>query len=277
MRCSSVAKTSIGLPGCFAASSATHSRVFFKCRRFFGRGQFRVLRTWLLDRPADRLQRFPAPLRGDRGEVEFASHPSRNLAARPQPAIGRRVVKAQAQFGEQVGLQDRCRCAVATAQVAKGLGSLGIVAGEQLFDPSLAIGRRPRHLRDGVTTRQKPDYLEVPRCGGILTSDKPLFQLLDTQMIPDRRHVSQSPNSWRLSLSASQGRVNPLQRRVNQPETVLLTVFPCYIRKIRQFSPLVERSPVNIFSSSVVFSVGYGVFPLMQELRSFLRKTGIFF
>ena len=52
------------------------------------RGRFRVLRTWLLDRPADRLQRFPAPLRGDRGEVEFASHPSRNLAARPQPAIG---------------------------------------------------------------------------------------------------------------------------------------------------------------------------------------------
>ena len=39
------------------------------------------------------------------GEVEFASHPSRNLAARPQPAIGRRVVKAQAQFSEQVGLQ----------------------------------------------------------------------------------------------------------------------------------------------------------------------------
>ena len=93
-------------------------------------------------------------------------------------------------------------------------------AGEQLFDPSLAIGRRPRHLRDGVTTRQKPDYLEVPRWGGILTSHKPLFQLLDTQTIPDRRHVSQSPNSWRLSLSASQGRVNPFQTRVNQPETV---------------------------------------------------------
>ena len=147
MRCSSVAKTSIGLPGCFAASSATHSRAFFKCRRFFGRGRFRVLRTRLLDRPADRLQRFPAPLRGDRGEVEFASHPSRNLAARPQPAIGRRVVKAQAQFSEQVGLQDRCRCAVAAAQVAKSLGSLGIVAGEQLFDPSLARPSSPTLAR----------------------------------------------------------------------------------------------------------------------------------
>ena len=82
------------------------------------------------------------------------------------------------------------------------------------------IPSSPRHLRDGVTTRQKPDYLEVPRCAGILTSHKPLFQLLATQMIPDRRHVSQSPDSWRLSLSASQGRVNPFQRRVNQPETV---------------------------------------------------------
>ena len=53
------------------------------------------------------------------------------------PPSGSRVIEAQAQFGEQVGLQDRCRCAVATAQVAKTLGSLGIVAGEQLFDPSL--------------------------------------------------------------------------------------------------------------------------------------------
>ena len=58
---------------------------------------------------------------------------------------------------------------------------------------------------------------------------------------------------------------------------LLLPVFPCYVRKNRQVSLLVEQPPVNIFSSSVVFSVGYGVFPSLQELRSFLRKTGIFF
>src|SRR3984893_19126508 len=53
--------------------------------------------------------------------------------------------------------------------------------------------------------------------------------------------------------------------------------FPLLCSEIRQFSLFVKRPPVNIFSSSVVFSVGYGVFPSLQELRSFLRKTGIFF
>src|ERR1700730_967256 len=32
--------------------------------------------------------------------------------------------------------------------------------------------------------------------------------------------MCQSSDSWRLNLSASQARVNPLQHRVNQPETV---------------------------------------------------------
>src|SRR4029077_7029050 len=50
-----------------------------------------------------------------------------------------------------------------------------------------------------------------------------------------------------------------------------------YVRKNRQFSFLVERPPVNIFSISDVFSVGYSLFPSLQELRSFVRKTGIFF
>jgi len=47
--------------------------------------------------------------------------------------------------------------AIAAAQIAKSLGSLGIVTGKQLFDPSLAKGRRRRHLRNSVTTRQQPD------------------------------------------------------------------------------------------------------------------------
>jgi hypothetical protein len=86
--------------------------------------------------------------------------------------------KAVAQLRQQLGLQDRCPCTVAAAQIAESLRPLGIVTGEQLFDPSLAEGCRCRHLRDGVTARQKPDYLEMPRCGGILTSHVPLFQLL---------------------------------------------------------------------------------------------------
>ena len=117
---------------------------------------------------------------------EFASHPSRNLAGVDHsPPSGERVVKAQAQFGEQVEASRSLPVRRCDAQVAKSLRvPRHCVAGEQLFDPSLAIGRRPRHLRDGVTTRQKPDYLEVPRCGGILTSDKPLFQLLDAPNDP---------------------------------------------------------------------------------------------
>jgi hypothetical protein len=186
-----VAKTSIGLPGCFAASSAT---AFFKCCCLLWGGRSRVLRAWLLDRPADRLQRFPSPLRRDRCEAEFASHPVRHLAARPQPAIGRRFAKAAAQLCQKIGLQDRCRCAIAATQIAECLGSLSVVTGEQLFDPSLAIGRRLRYLRNSVTTRQKPDHLEMPRRGGVPASHIPFFQLLHAQMLADRRHVSNPPN-----------------------------------------------------------------------------------
>src|SRR2546430_15370971 len=49
--------------------------LFFNAAAFFGRGRFRVLWAWLLDRPADRLQCLPSPLRRDRFEVEFGRHP----------------------------------------------------------------------------------------------------------------------------------------------------------------------------------------------------------
>jgi hypothetical protein len=111
---------------------------FFERCRFFGCGRFRVLWAWLLDRPADRLQCFPPTLRRNRYQTKFASHPVRNLAARPQPSIGRRLTKAIAQPVEQVGLQDRRRRAVAAAQVAESFWPICIVTNEQLFDPSLA-------------------------------------------------------------------------------------------------------------------------------------------
>jgi hypothetical protein len=114
--------------GIFAASSARASAsFFFKRGRLFGRGRFRVFRMRRLDRPADRFQGFQnafelanevkvhrcsafmaprTPLRRDQRQAEFLGHPVRNLAARPQPAIGRRLAKVQAQFIEQVR-QDR--------------------------------------------------------------------------------------------------------------------------------------------------------------------------
>ena len=65
-----------------------HPRAFVKCGGLFGRSRFRVLRAGRLDRPAGRLQRFPASLRRHRLEAKFLGHPVCNLAARPQPAIG---------------------------------------------------------------------------------------------------------------------------------------------------------------------------------------------
>src|SRR6202011_5098731 len=176
--------------------------------RLFGQSRFGVLWTWCLDRPADRLQCLPATLRRDQFEAEFGRHPVCRLTARPQSAIGRRLAKPVTQPRQKPGFQDRCRCAIAAAQIAESLGSFGIVAGKQLFDPSLAESCCCRYLRNSVTPRQKPDHLEMPRSCRVLTSHKPLFQLLDTQMLENRCHVS-PPDSWRISLSASQARVNP--------------------------------------------------------------------
>src|SRR3954469_24578060 len=81
MRCSSVAQTSTGVSGCFAASSATTVASFFKRLALLGRGRGRMARARLLHRPVDRLERLPAALRQDRSEPEFARHPGRHFPA----------------------------------------------------------------------------------------------------------------------------------------------------------------------------------------------------
>jgi hypothetical protein len=55
---------------------------------------------------------------------------------------------------------------------------------------ALAERCRRRDLRNGVTSRQKPDRLEMPQRRGVVTGHIPLFQLIHTQMLVDRRHVS---------------------------------------------------------------------------------------
>jgi hypothetical protein len=102
----------------------------------------------------------------------------------------RRLPKPIAQLRQELGLQDRRRRAVAATQIAESLGSFGVVTREQLFDPSLAERRRRRDLRNCVTTRQKPDRMEMPRCGGVATRHISLFQLLHAQMLVDDRHGS---------------------------------------------------------------------------------------
>src|SRR6202011_6174071 len=100
------------------------------------------------------------------------------------------------------------RRAIAPAQITESLGSFGVVTGEQLFDPSLAERRGLRYLRNGVTTRQKPDHLEMPRCGDILASQVTIFQLINSQMLANCCH-GLPPDSWRARLTALHPCGNP--------------------------------------------------------------------
>jgi hypothetical protein len=68
---------------------------------------------------------------------------------------------------KQAGFQDCCRCAIAAPQIAESQ------TGKQLFDPSLAIGRRRRHLRDGVPARQQPDHR---KCRDAVASSHPTYR-----------------------------------------------------------------------------------------------------
>ncbi len=97
MRCTSVAKTSMGLPGCFGASSARVS-AFLNAGAFFGCRRFRILQARRLDQSDDRLQGFPAALRRNRRQAEFPGHPAHSLAARPQTAAARRLANRMAPF-----------------------------------------------------------------------------------------------------------------------------------------------------------------------------------
>src|SRR4051812_29870883 len=144
----------------------------------------------LLHRPVDRLQRLPAPLRQDRGEPEFAGHPGRHFAAGPQAPIGRRLGQARTQPLEKRGPEHARHAPVAPAQVAQGLGPVRVVAGEQLLNPPSPEARHRRDIRDGVTPRQQPDHLKVPRRGRILGRPEPRFQIVHAQMISNPRHGS---------------------------------------------------------------------------------------
>src|SRR4051794_29070648 len=129
MRCSSVAQTSTGMSGCFAASSATTVASFFKCLALLERCRVRVARPRLLHRPANRLERLPAALGQDLREPEFARHPTRHLRARPRPTIGRWLTQASLKLVQQVRLQNGGARSVPATQIAQSLRTLGVVAG----------------------------------------------------------------------------------------------------------------------------------------------------
>src|SRR4051795_7528071 len=65
---------------------------------------------------------------------------------------------------------------------------MGVVAGQQLLNPARDKARHRGDIRDGVTPREQPDHLNVPRRGRILGRPEPRFQILDAQMISNPRH-----------------------------------------------------------------------------------------
>ena len=162
IRCSSVAQTSTGVSGCWAASAATTVASFFEGLALLGRGRLRMARAGLLHRPADRLQGLPAALGQDRSEPEFARHPGRHFGARPQSAVRRWLTQTSLELVQQVRLQNRGAGTVPSAQVAQSLRTLGVVAGQQTLDPAPGIRHRGRDLGDVVALGQKPDRLKVP-------------------------------------------------------------------------------------------------------------------
>src|SRR4051795_2730089 len=63
-----------------------------------------------------------------------------------------------------------------------------VVAGQQLLNPARDKARHRGDIHDGVTPREQPDHLNVPRRGRIRGRPEPRFQILDAQMISNPRH-----------------------------------------------------------------------------------------
>src|SRR3954462_15513259 len=118
MRCSSVAQTSTGLSGCFAASSATTAASFFERLPLLGRGRGGMVGAGLLHRPIDRFERLPAALGQDRSKPEFARHPGRHLRARPQATVRGWLKQTSLELLQQVGPQNGGACPVPASQIA---------------------------------------------------------------------------------------------------------------------------------------------------------------
>jgi hypothetical protein len=121
-------------------------------------------------------------------EPKLIGHEVRNLAARPHPAVWRRLLQPILELRQNLRLEHRWRAAVVTAKVAERLRSQGVVAGLQFLDPARHKAGQFRHLGNRMTLRQKPNGLVMPRRARIRARTIPLFQLLDAQMIRHMRH-----------------------------------------------------------------------------------------
>ena len=116
--------------------------------------------------------------RGDLLQPQFARKESRDLRARPQADVVRRLLQPKAQLVEQFGLQHRRRRAVAPAQVSQRFGSFGVVARRKLLDPARSKGCRLSDFANGVALGEKLDHMEVPRLTAVRTRNIPFTQCI---------------------------------------------------------------------------------------------------
>jgi hypothetical protein len=188
-RCSSVANASTGMPGCASASLATISATFFEGVLFLGARGLRVARSWLLDRPADRLQGFPATLRGELFQAQLIGHPACDLGARPKSAIGRRFAQTDTKPFQQLRLQNRRNATVVSSLISQRCGSERVVAFEQLFDPALPERSDISDLARRMPLRQQKNRLKMPQRRHVLAALATRLQLRNAQMVDDPSHV----------------------------------------------------------------------------------------
>lgn len=98
-------QTSIGLSGCFAASSASGSASSFQAASSSGVAAYGFFECGDWIDPADRLERLPAALGRQLVKPKFGRHEIRDFAARPHPAIRRRLPQPHLELVQQIALE----------------------------------------------------------------------------------------------------------------------------------------------------------------------------
>jgi len=156
---------------------------------FLGARGLRVARSWLLDRPADRLQGFPATLRGELFQAQLIGHPACDLGARPKSAIGRRFAQTDTKPFQQLRLQNRRNATVVSSLISQRCGSERVVAFEQLFDPALPERSDISDLARRMPLRQQKNRLKMPQRRHVLAALATRLQLRNAQMVDDPSHV----------------------------------------------------------------------------------------
>lgn len=145
-------------------------------------------RPGLLDRIADRDQRVPAALVMHRFERVIVGKPARDLRPAPQPAIVGRRLGSFFQRSQRRRRENRRLRSVVGAPIAQGLGTILVVAPDQLPNPARREREQLRDLFDLISRGQQPQCMKVAlgkRIGRLFIA---LFKLEPAQMRLQRSH-----------------------------------------------------------------------------------------